>query len=201
MAEITHAAGIFVDAPGNVYIADEWGQRVRRVYSTIPYAGMITGVSTIATGTATTFSSSVSGGVWLSSNPSKATVGATTGVVTGMAAGFATIYYSVANSCGIASASHGITVTGTGSRPGIGDDGTTLFSVYPNPTTGALTILSGIAGTVVIYTIDGRMIDRYAVTTDPTALSLPANIASGIYLLKFTGDNGSSKVVRLVYER
>jgi len=165
------------------------------------YAGTITGSSTVTVGGNTTFSSPIGGGVWLSSNPSKATVGASTGIVTGVTAGSATIYYFVANSCGTASASHGITVTGSGSRPGLSDDGTTLFSVYPNPTAGALTVLSGSAGTVTIYTIDGRAINQYTVTSEPTTLSLPANIASGIYLLKFNGDDGSSKIVRLVYER
>jgi uncharacterized protein YjdB len=166
-----------------------------------PSAGTISGSSSVHTGSSTTFTSSVSGGVWLSSSTGIATVGATTGLVTGVSPGYATIYYSAANSCGIATASHGISVTGA--RPGYNDKVTddNLFSVYPNPTSGILTILSGTPGTATIFTIDGRTIKQFAVGIEPCLLSLPEGIASGIYLLKFNGNNGSNNIVRLVYTK
>ena len=74
-----------------------------------PTSGTITGSSTICIGTPATFTESVSGGTWTSSDTTKATVSAT-GTVTGVAAGTATISYTVTNSCSSVSAVQPVTV-------------------------------------------------------------------------------------------
>jgi YD repeat-containing protein len=66
----------------------------------IPSAGIISGLSTVCSGTAITLSDTTAGGTWSSSDPSVATVAG--GVVTGGSAGVATISYSNTNSCGMA---------------------------------------------------------------------------------------------------
>src|SRR5690554_3509185 len=67
--------------------------------TTPPNAGTLSGTQAICEGSTTTFSSTVSGGTWSSSNTTTATVNSS-GVVTGQAAGTATITYTVAETGG-----------------------------------------------------------------------------------------------------
>ncbi len=64
-----------------------------------PYAGVLSGTTGICINYSTTLSSSVSGGVWTSSNTTVATINAS-GVVTGLVAGTTNISYAVTTSCG-----------------------------------------------------------------------------------------------------
>jgi gliding motility-associated-like protein len=92
-------------------------------------AGTLSGTQAICVGSSTTFSSTVLGGRWESSNPTIASVNATSGLITGNATGTATIRYII---------------TGTG---GCSDtDATRTVTVNPNivPTFNAVTpICSG----------------------------------------------------------
>jgi hypothetical protein len=83
-----------------------------------------------------------------------------------------------------------------------GTDGdNSVFTVSPNPTTGAINLTTDIAGKVVIYTIDGKQLQEYEAKAGTTSISLPSGIASGVYILRFNGVDGSSKMVRLVYQQ
>ena len=75
-------------------------------------AGTLSGTQGICVGSTTTFSSTVSGGAWTSSNTAIATVNSS-GVVTGIAAGTATITYTVTGTggCPNATATRTVTVT------------------------------------------------------------------------------------------
>jgi len=77
-----------------------------------PYAGVITGVSSICAGDSTTLTSTVPGGVWGSGNPLVAAVNSSTGVVTGLASGAALITYEViSGGCGSAITSMVVNIT------------------------------------------------------------------------------------------
>ncbi len=67
----------------------------------------IVGPSVLAIGVATTFTNSIAGGTWASSNVSIATA-TTGGVVTGVTNGADTIIYNYTNSCGISSSTYRI---------------------------------------------------------------------------------------------
>ncbi len=75
-------------------------------------AGTLSGTQAICVGNTTTFSSSVSGGIWTSSDTTIATVN-TSGVITGVTAGTATITYTVSGSggCADATATRSVTIT------------------------------------------------------------------------------------------
>ena len=75
----------------------------------LPYAGTIAGPSSICVGTSSSFTDSVTGGMWSSSALGVATVNSS-GVVTGVTAGTATITYTFTNSCGTVSATHAVSV-------------------------------------------------------------------------------------------
>lgn len=76
-----------------------------------PEAGVLSGVQNICIGNTTSFTSTVAGGTWSSSNTSIATVNPATGVVTGIMDGTATLTYTVLGSGGCPSASAFRTVT------------------------------------------------------------------------------------------
>jgi myo-inositol-hexaphosphate 3-phosphohydrolase len=123
-----------------------------------------------------------------------------TGIVTGNNVGTANITYSRAAGCISVTV---VTVNGC-ARPGMteGTDGdNSVFTVSPNPTTGAINLTTDIAGKVVIYTIDGKQLQQYEAIAGTTAITLPWGLASGVYLLRFNGADGSSKMVRLVYQQ
>lgn len=63
--------------------------------SAIPYAGVISGNQNICAGATSVFTSTISGGIWSSTNTSIATVNSSTGVVIGLSPGTTTISYNV----------------------------------------------------------------------------------------------------------
>ncbi|KAB1156527.1 gliding motility-associated C-terminal domain-containing protein [Flavobacterium luteum] len=70
------------------------------IVSTPPNAGIISGDSVICSNGKTTFSSTVSGGIWSSSDNSAATIDATSGEITVVSSGTATMTYTVAGTGG-----------------------------------------------------------------------------------------------------
>ena len=78
---------------------------------------------------------------------------------------------------------------------------TLSFSVYPNPTYGPLTVNSTAGGTFELYTLEGQLISKYRVSTRGTDLTLPPNLAGGVYMGVFKQDDGGlQKTVRLIYQ-
>ncbi len=77
--------------------------------ATVPAVGPITGTTSVCELATTQLNSSLTGGIWNSSNTNVATV-SSAGVVTGVLAGTAIISYEVANSCGVALATATVTV-------------------------------------------------------------------------------------------
>ncbi len=75
------------------------------------------------------------------------------------------------------------------------------FTVYPNPTYGSLSIATSAAGTFILYTMLGQEIQKYDLAAGKGDMQLPAGLAAGIYIGKFTStDGGIVKEVRLVYQ-
>jgi len=76
----------------------------------LPTAGTLSGNQAICIGGTSSFTSTVSGGTWSSSNTSIATINASTGVVSGVASGVATMTYLVAGTGGCADATETRTI-------------------------------------------------------------------------------------------
>ena len=77
--------------------------------NTVPSVGAITGADTIAIGNFNTFTNSITGGTWSSSNATIATVG-TGGRVTGISLGTANITYTLTNSCATSSVTKSVII-------------------------------------------------------------------------------------------
>gem|GEM_PF-1849438 len=80
-----------------------------------PSAGILNGNSTICAGASQTFTSTVSGGVWSSSNPLVATVDPATGLVSALTFGQTTLTYTVTGASGCANATASVLITVTAS--------------------------------------------------------------------------------------
>lgn len=175
------------------------GCTVTRVQTINASPAAITGPGTVAVGHTITLSSATPGGAWSSNYPSYATVDGTTGVVTGVSAWYPTIKYTLPSGC---FTQKQITVTASRTAPGTDEAGTSAgFNLYPNPATGVFTVETTTGGTFVVSTVDGREVMRQEVTGTSTRIEMPANAASGIYMCRFLGTDGSNQVVKLVYQQ
>jgi|GEM_PF-941221 len=83
-------------------------QKVQKVITVnpLPYAGVITGASSVCVTATTTLADTVSGGVWSVGSLTSVTAG----VVTGLATGSDTIRYAVTNGCGTSTAKKPISI-------------------------------------------------------------------------------------------
>ncbi|MES2703283.1 MAG: Ig-like domain-containing protein [Bacteroidota bacterium] len=165
----------------------------------LPTAGTITGPSSVVAGSTATLSNPATGGVWSSSNAGIASVD-TGGVVTGASGGSATISYSVSNPGCTVRAMKAISVM-LSRAPGAVAQVAGNLQLYPNPTTGTFTIDAPEAGVLNIYTLDGKEVGKYPVARGATMITLPNELASGVYMGRYTGESINTTVVRLVYDR
>jgi hypothetical protein len=170
----------------------------KTITQTVNSAPNVTGASNVVNGASTTFGGSPGGGTWSSANPAIASISGT-GVVTGNSVAATTITYTLGTGCFRTKAISVLT-----SKPGE-TEGATLenagvLKVYPNPTSGQLTIEAPQNGIFSIFTIDGKQVTQYTVTTTAATVSLPKELAAGIYMCRFAGADGSTAIVRLVFE-
>jgi uncharacterized protein YjdB len=143
--------------------------QVTAVATVYPVPSTIGGPSVVCEGNTITLTITTTGGIWVSSNLSRATVDAATGVVTGVAAGTVNILYQMASGC---SSTKSVTVNATPTITGalqvcagfttnlIGTPaggtwttttGTSLIGTV-NPVTGVVTGISG-GTTAITYTL------------------------------------------------
>ncbi len=73
------------------------------------------------------------------------------------------------------------------------------FKVYPNPTTGNLTLESAQGGEAVLYNLLGVVVWQQTVSAKET-IQLPRSLAAGAYLLRFKGKDGNVFQNRLLYK-
>lgn len=135
-------------------------------FANFAHAQTISGSSTLCVGSTTTYAGTPTGGIWTTSSPAIATIGAITGVATGVSAGMATITYTLPTSAsavfvvsvsapgtitGATSLCAGSTTTLTGSPAG----GTWSSSMPSFGTISAAGVLTGIAHgiTTITYTL------------------------------------------------
>jgi uncharacterized protein YjdB len=181
----------------NVTYTQSPGCFIVREVSVNPAVNNITGATSTIVGNTVTLANATPGGTWSSSNTFKATIVSGTGVLTGVQSGTTTITYYVTVGC------YKLRMqTITNSRPGtIAGEPVSVLTVYPNPTMGTVTIQAPVNGTFAVYTVDGRQVTQYAVTTEAMTVSLPHTLAAGVYMCRFTGEDGSTETVRLVYQQ
>jgi uncharacterized protein YjdB len=169
---------------------------------------VISGPATMCVTVNSVYTSSTTGGTWSSSNSAIANVvsgsAATSATFAGVAPGTATISYTNAPSCTrtlvVAVNACGRAAGGTtGIQQPIADSRMNV-SVYPNPTRGKFTLETTEHGKFAIYTLDGKQVAGYEITGNSTVIELPKTFATGVYMCRFIGEDGSAVMVRLILE-
>jgi trimeric autotransporter adhesin len=159
----------------------------------------VTGAASVVNGSSTAFGGSPGGGTWSSANSAIASV-SVAGLVTGNSVAATTITYTLGTGCfstrgiNVLAARPGSPVTNNPELAGV-------LKVFPNPTSGNLIIEAPTTGSFTVYTIDGKEVAQYQVNTSSVTVSLPQHLAAGIYMCRFFGNDGTSAIVRLVFEQ
>lgn len=158
---------------------------------TVNPAPTISGITSMCTGSTSTFTASPTGGSWSSSNTSVATV-SSTGLVTAVSAGVVNIYYTTSTGCSAAitvTVNAGAVISGTGAL--CAGSSTTLSATPSGGTwlsgnTSIATITSGgvvsaVASGVVniYYTTGGCSTVKTVTVTAPAAITGPSSVCSG----------------------
>jgi uncharacterized protein YjdB len=168
----------------------------------------IAGTGAVCTSTPVTLTDGTASGSWSSSATTRATV-SSTGVVIGHAAGTATISYSIS---GCTSATFPITVAacriGGEKSPIAGneDQGANVYSLYPNPGNGNITIAQSIVTDekvdIVVLNYLGQFIfEGNLVFSQGFGQLYLENIVPGIYMVVITDFKGQSTTFRLMVEK
>ncbi len=160
---------------------------------------VITGATTVLMGQTTTLANTTSGGTWTSSIPSRATIVSASGVVRGMSIGTTNITYMMSTGCFVTRAMNIVAARGIDET--VKEEVAIDVKLYPNPTNGIFTVATSVAGTISVYTIDGKELLQHEAQAGTTGITLPAGLANGMYMLRFNGADGGSKMVRLVYQQ
>ena len=76
---------------------------------------------------------------------------------------------------------------------------TSNISVYPNPSKDIFSINSDAIGSIVIYDLNGKIIETENLDLGITKLDL-SNYPNGIYLMKVINDSNQTKIIKLIKE-
>lgn len=210
--EATIAAGILLGvSPGTdtiLYtVTNTCGSAVATFPVTVnplPAPAVISGMDSICIGYSITLAASGSGtGTWsaVNTNAAISAPGSLSAVITGLAAGYDTISY--------ARSAAGCTTTTTFPITIIPLSGCSLaastenipagqFRIWPNPASGTITATSTGSGSLSLSDITGRNIASYNINPGENNITLPLNIAPGVYILTFKNNIGTKQEAKLI---
>jgi hypothetical protein len=163
----------------------------------------IAGLTSVNIGSTTNLTCTPSGGTWMSVTPSIGTITTTSGIFGGVAEGITVVKYTLPTTGCYSMREMTVTpvLEGKGTDINTGtSEMTAKFTVYPNPTSGTMKIESSVTGTFVVFTLDGKTVDQYDINGSTTTITLPNDLAAGVYMCRFSGVDGTTSVVRLVYK-
>jgi len=167
-------------------------------------AGTVSGIDSFCIGDTTTLTASLPGGSWMSKHFWIANTVGTDGKVTALFPGSADIWYIVSNACSADTATHTIVVrTQLECETSVRDNAGAMaeVTIFPNPTSGEVTVQAPGAGKLTIYAADGRMAGVYEIGKTATTITLGNTLANGVYICRFTGKDGGTKTMQLRVQR
>ena len=176
----------------------------------VPVVTAIQGPASISHAAPATLSDATTGGIWSSSHTTVIALSGSTGssvTATAVAtSGTSVISYAVTNGIGCTTT---VTKTITAATAPPPHDGSTEIEpipnpanekvlLYPNPSYGAINIRAEVAGVFYLYSLDGRSLNEYKITDGITSLTLPSELAAGMYIGRYIGDDGNTALFRIV---
>jgi hypothetical protein len=164
-----------------------------------PSVAAITGLSSVIIGQTITLADATAGGNWSSDNTAKATI-TLGGVVTGIASAAATISYTKTNGVCMVAATKVLTITASRQSGSFNTEMPAMLTVLPNPNSGSFIVNAPLSGTFVIYTVEGKELQQNSINEGANPVQLPAGLAAGMYVCRFSGSDGSTTLVRIVYK-
>ena len=175
----------------------------------VPVVNAIAGPASIAEGAPQTLTETTPGGIWSSSNTAKIALSGSAGLtVTATAlalSGSSVISYAVTS--GGCTTTKTLTITSTNPPPHGGSTGVEplpvqmgAVSLYPNPSNGAINIRADVAGVFYLYSLDGKALGSYKIGEGITSVTLPNEVATGIYMGRYVGEDGSVTLFKVVKE-
>ena len=160
----------------------------------LPNSGTITGPSTVCESASITLTDGSPGGVWAINNGNATLSGNT---VTGVVAGTDTVSYTVSNSCGSTTTVYIITVNTCPNEVSTVNQQNNLY-IYPNPTTGELTIATdkGAYNSFTITNEIGQVVMQQQLSSETTNVNIKT-LSTGLYYITLKGDSGI-RVMKIV---
>jgi hypothetical protein len=127
-------------------------------------------------------------------------VGSASGAVNGISVGAVTITFTKITTGCFSTKAMTVNPVTLAKQPGSGGlDKGSVITVYPNPTQGALTIEATTSGNFKVFTLDSKQLAEYPIASPSTTITLPADMPTGIYMCRFTAEDGTVESFRLVY--
>ena len=174
----------------------------------VPIVNAIAGPTSIAEGAPQTLTETTPGGIWSSSNTAKILLSGSTGLTVTATAestiGSSVISYAVTSdgctttkTLTITSANpppHGGSTTGVETTAGK----TSEVLLYPNPANSAINIRADVAGVFYLYSLDGKSLGQYKIAEGINNITLPADMAAGIYMGRYIDTDGNATMFKIM---
>ena len=151
-----------------------------------PAAGTVTGADTVCMGNIAVFDDTALSGTWSVANAFASI--SPSGVATGVSAGTDTVIYTVTNICGSATAWKALRVVDCNLLVSNVANPAGETRIYPNPTTGTVTIWTSKAlHNVTISNLLGQTVQHHTELNNNVVIDLSA-LPAGIYMLRVNED-------------
>ena len=172
-----------------------------------PVVNAISGPASIAEGAPQTLTETTPGGIWSSSNTAKILLSGSTGLTVTATAestiGSSVISYAVTS--GGCTTTKTLTISSTNPPPHGGSTGvettagkTSEVLLYPNPTNSAINIRADVAGVFYVYSLDGKSLGQYQIAEGINNITLPADMATGMYMGRYVDTDGHTTMFKIV---
>ncbi len=171
----------------------------------VPSPAPITGPGDLNIGASATFSSATSGGAWSSADTDIVHIHTASGIGTGINVGITTLSYHLSTGCyvtkemvvNVATSGKSAVIANSALYPRPKE----LFTMFPNPTNGILTITANNPGSLKIYALDSKQLLHVPILEGLNSVMLPGDIVPGTYIASFLDVGGRSEQIPLVVFR
>ncbi len=78
-------------------------------------------------------------------------------------------------------------------------EGGTMLTLFPDPTAGLFTIHTMQSGVLTCFNVQGQRISEYKLIQGDNECKVPVNANGGVYICRFSGNDGTTAVIQLMY--